>query len=83
MTETDRFDVVRHYFRGGSRVIKRGLTWDEAAAHCADPETSYVGCRKSINVRRTKRLGPWFDGFVDALPRRLVDQKMRGGRDAE
>ena len=79
MTDTQRFDVVRYYFRGGTRVIKRGLTWDEAAAHCGDPEAGYTTCRKPINLRRTRRLGPWFDGFVDARPSRLVAQKMRGG----
>jgi len=73
------FDIVRYYFKGGTRVVKRGLTEDQAIAHCQDPEAGYTTCRKPINLRRTKRLGPWFDSMQSAMPRRLVAQKMRGG----
>jgi hypothetical protein len=60
---SNQYKIVRFYFRGGKRVVKRGLTPEEAQAHCADPETSSTTCRKAANVRRTRARGPWFDGF--------------------
>ena len=41
-----RFYKERHK---SSRVIKRGLTLEQAQAHCQDPSTRKEGC--------------WFDGF--------------------
>lgn len=59
------YKIVRMYFNGGNRVIKRDLTLDEAQAHCSDKETSSSTCTKSENKRRTKRMGPWFDGYEE------------------
>ncbi len=40
-----------------SRVIKRGLTKEQAMAHCSNPKTSTNG---------TKPFGQnWFDGFME------------------
>lgn len=57
------YKIVRSFFHGGNRTIKRGLTLEEAQAHCKDPETSSSTCCKAANVRRTKQRGPWFDGY--------------------
>lgn len=59
------YKIVRFYFKGGSRVIVRGLTLEEAQQHCQDPETSSSTCTKYHNRQRTKRLGPWFDGYTE------------------
>ncbi len=61
------YKIVRMYFKSelSNRTIKRGLTLEEAQAHCEDPETSSSTCKKRINVRRTMRYGPWFDGYED------------------
>jgi len=59
------YKIVRHYFRNGKRTIKTGLTLEQAQAHCGDPETSSSTCTKAKNVARTRRLGPWFDGYTD------------------
>ena len=59
----ERYKIVRGYFRGGRRVIERGLSLEQAQAHCQDPETSSRTCTKARNVRRTKQRGPWFDGY--------------------
>jgi hypothetical protein len=59
----ESYRIVRSYFRGGRRVIKTRLTLEEAQRHCNDPETSSSTCRLPANVRRTKRRGPWFDGY--------------------
>lgn len=57
------YKIIRHYFKGGSRVLKRGVSLEEAQAHCRDPETSSQTCKKPHNVRRTRDMGPWFDSY--------------------
>ena len=57
------YKIVRNYFYGTPRTIKRGLTLNDAKAHCSDPETSSNTCTSSVGKSRTKRLGKWFDGF--------------------
>ena len=60
------YKIVRMYFNDiPSRTIARGLTLDEAQAHCSDPETSSSTCEKYVNRKRTERLGKWFDGYTE------------------
>lgn len=61
----DTYKIVRMYFRDNvpKRTITRGLTLEEAQAHCKDPETSSRTCTKPAGVRRTRKLGAWFDGY--------------------
>ena len=59
----DHYRIVRFYRRGGSRIIKRGLTLEEAQAHCRDPETSSATCTSAVGKRRTRQVGEWFDGY--------------------
>ena len=47
------YKIVRNYFNGTPRVIERGLTLEEAQAHCNDPKTRGDSGPK----------GPWFDGY--------------------
>ena len=42
--------IIRFRFNGDNRVIKRGLTLEQAQAHCKDPATSGDG---------------WFDGYEE------------------
>ena len=60
-----RYKVVRRYFRDDvpNRTIKRGLTLEEAQAHCQDPETSSSTCTKAVGKKRTAVNGPWFDSY--------------------
>jgi len=62
------YRIVRCYQDAGirQRVIKRGLTLTEAQAHCRDPETSSRTCTNAAGKARTRRLGPWFDAYVEA-----------------
>lgn len=63
----ERYKIVRMFFNNGGRVkrrtIKRGLSLDQAQAHCQDPETSSRTCSSAVGKRRTKLHGPWFDGY--------------------
>jgi hypothetical protein len=61
MTET--YKIVHTYFDHGHRTLATGLTLDEAQAWCRDPETSSSTATKAVNAQRTKRMGPWFDGY--------------------
>ena len=58
------YEIVRHYYRSGRRrVIHSGLTLEEAQAWCRDPETSSSTCQGPEGLARTRKLGPWFDGY--------------------
>jgi len=59
------YRIIRFYFRNEWRVVERGLSLEEAQAHCHDPETSSSTCTKPVNVRRTRTRGPWFDGYEE------------------
>jgi hypothetical protein len=60
------YKIVRHYFKACTkRTIERGLTLEEAQAHCRDRETSSKTCMKPHNVARTRKMGPWFDGYEE------------------
>jgi hypothetical protein len=69
----DTYRVVRGYYDGYynhlargqvyKRVIARGLSLDEAQAHCRNPETHSRTARGAKAHRRTRRHGPWFDGY--------------------
>lgn len=59
------YKIVRHYMNRhpNRRTIARGLTLEQAQAHCRDPETSSSKAVGAAARARTKRLGPWFDGY--------------------
>lgn len=62
-----RYKIIRMYFNGEPRrrTLARGLTLEEAQRHCQDPETSSRTCTQSANRARTRRRGPWFDGYEE------------------
>lgn len=61
-----RFKIVRFFQRPDltKKTIRRGLTLEEAQAHCNDPESSSATCTTKAGKRRTKVCGPWFDGYT-------------------
>jgi hypothetical protein len=61
MAET--YKIVRVFQRGSKRVIERGLTLEQAQAHCNDPETSWDTAKRAKARRRTVERGPWFDCY--------------------
>lgn len=61
----DTYKIVRNYQRASirRRVMARSLTLAEAQQWCHDPNTSSRTATRAVDVARTKRLGPWFDGY--------------------
>lgn len=62
------YKIVRSFYREQvdgriKRTIKKGLTLEEAQAHCSNPETSSSTAKLPKQVAYTKRHGPWFDGY--------------------
>jgi hypothetical protein len=58
------YKIVRFFMNHSKRTIATGLSLNEAQEHCNDPETSSRTCKKSENIKRTKKHGPWFDGYT-------------------
>ena len=57
--------IIRFHKEGESVVLKRGLTLEEAQAHCKDPETSSSTCTEAKCLNYTELNGPWFDGYEE------------------
>lgn len=49
------YRIVRMHFNGKHRITRRGLTLEEAQAHCSDPKTS----------SHSTGPGAWFDGYEE------------------
>jgi len=64
------YKIVRNYQKGGHRIIDEGLTLAEAKAHCSNPETSSRTCKSAAAKAVTRRMGPWFDGFDEIIPKK-------------
>lgn len=69
------YNIVRYYENGIShRIMRRGLTLEEAQRHCKDPETSSItaskpkGCAndEAQIARWHEGQKHWFDGFERA-----------------
>lgn len=61
----ERYRIVRMYADPNkrARVIARGLSLEDAQRWCSDPETSSRTCTSSAGKARTRKYGPWFDGY--------------------
>lgn len=59
------YRIVRMFFRGTKRTLKSGLTLEEAQKYCQDKETSSTTATSSKARMRTRRMGPWFDGYEE------------------
>ena len=59
------FKVLRFYKDTATqKVLKTGLTRDEAVEHCSDDESSSETCSTYENILHARQHGPWFDGFA-------------------
>lgn len=62
------YRIVRFYRDSpelNQSTVTRGLTLEQAQAHCNDPETSSSTATTPEAVERTKKHGPWFDGYEE------------------
>ena len=59
------YKIVRGYQNSyRKQTIQKNMTLEEAQAHCRDPETSSSTCTSAAGKARTRKLGPWFDGYT-------------------
>lgn len=60
------YKVIRFFRDSGRRmVIGTRMTLEEAQEWCQNPETSSSTCTSPAGKRRTRRSGPWFDGYTE------------------
>lgn len=63
----DTYKIIRFYQHGTNgverKVIMTGVTLAGAQKHCRDPETSSSTCTSGSGKARTRKHGPWFDGY--------------------
>lgn len=57
------YRIVRMFFSGRKYTVRRGLTIEQARAHCASPEASSQTATSKTAKDRTRLRGEWFDGF--------------------
>jgi len=58
------YKIIRYYMKGDNEVIMTGLTLEQAQAHCNDPQTSSRTATNDEGHRRSRKKGPWFDGYT-------------------
>ena len=65
----ERYRIVRFYrdrqppYHQQRRGMPSGLTLEQAQEHCKDLNTSSSTAWKTSALARTRRYGPWFDGY--------------------
>jgi hypothetical protein len=64
------FEIVRFYQNHPEKntVLLRGLTEDEAKAHCQQPDTASKTATSPHAKALTARYGPWFHGYREERP---------------
>jgi hypothetical protein len=62
-----RYRIVRSFFEDGKpcqrRGLPSGLTLEQAQEYCRDINTSSSTAWTTSALARTRRHGPWFDGY--------------------
>jgi hypothetical protein len=60
------YKIIRHFFKSNRKqTLITGLSLETAQAHCSNPETSSRTATSKTAKERTKRSGPWFDGYSE------------------
>jgi hypothetical protein len=62
------YQVVRRYEREGmpERVMKRGVSLEEAEAYCAGPEANSSTCTEPGLMALTRQFGPWAETYSES-----------------
>ena len=60
-----KYRIVRMYQdeKVPTRIIKVGLSLEEAQKHCSNPQTHSKEATTPEGIKHTKEFGPWFDGY--------------------
>ena len=60
------YKIIRFYMNAGisKRTIKIVSSLVAAQLHCNNPQTSSKTCTTKVGKARTRKLGPWFDGYT-------------------
>jgi len=60
------FKIIRHFMRSNRKLTVRRVALEcDAQAHCRNPETSSKTATSSTAKGRTRKYGPWFDGYTE------------------
>lgn len=64
IAKEETYRIIRFYFASRKRrIMKRGLTLEQAQAHCSNPETSSSTSKRAAVKRQHARGDMWFDGY--------------------
>lgn len=61
--EEEMVEIVRFYADGYPAEVIAECTLAGAKEHCENPETSSQTCTTQEGLLRTRKKGPWFDGW--------------------
>jgi hypothetical protein len=62
---SDSYKIVLFYEGDHpTEKVRSGLTLEEAQAHCKDSNTTSRTCTTAAGRARTRKHGPWFEGFT-------------------
>ena len=61
------YRIIRMHYRDDvpNRVVDKGLTLEEAQAHCRNKETSSRTATTPAAKAYTAKFGAWFDGYEE------------------
>lgn len=64
------YRIVRFFRRAETHrmIIRSGLTFEEAKAHCNDPESSSRTAKGIAGMSKPETAGDWFDGIEEEPP---------------
>ena len=58
------YKITRKFFSGDDEILFKGLSLEDAQAHCQDPETSSKTATSTVARVLTAEQGPWFDAYT-------------------
>lgn len=66
INEKYRYKIVRFYAKDcRERTLRTNVSQLHAQEHCSNPESSSKTCQKPANIRRTQKIGHWFDAMLN------------------
>ena len=62
------YNIIRFRRFKNPRIIHRGLTLEQAQAHCQDAQSSSATCvspkgKRTRTLEKKHAMDPWFDGY--------------------